>query len=108
VETARCLKHFRTRTKKKMVRVREDYPRIVEKKVAWLDRLDRRLRPYGHEDRCLHIAMCKMQNTAPCLRTGIARDDIKLTYFILFQNGGNYTIFRECVRTLAQRVKSAM
>jgi hypothetical protein len=49
-----------------------------------------------------------MQNTAPCLRTGIARDDIKLTYFILFQNAGNYTIFRECVRTLAQRVKSAM
>jgi hypothetical protein len=52
--------------------------------------------------------MCKMQYTAPCLCTGIARDDIKLTYFILFQNGGDYTIFSECVRSLAQRVKSAM
>jgi hypothetical protein len=52
--------------------------------------------------------MCKMQHTAPCLCTGIACDDIKLTYFILFQNGGDYTIFSECVRSLAQRVKSAI
>jgi hypothetical protein len=91
VKTTCRLKHLSARTKKKMVRVRKDYPRIIKKKIAWLNRLDRGLRPYGHEDWSLHIAMCKMQNTAPCLRTGIARDDIKLTYFILFQNGGNYT-----------------
>jgi hypothetical protein len=95
MQPASRLKHGGSGTKKEMVGIREYYPRIVEKEIPRFDGLDRGLGANGHEHRRLHVAVRKMQNAAPCLRTGIARDNFKPTYFILFQNACNYTTFHE-------------
>ena len=75
-----------------MVRVREDDLRIVGREIAWLERLDGRLRSHRHERGRLHIAMRKVEHATPRLRLGVAGHNLKLTYYFLLQNTADYTI----------------
>jgi hypothetical protein len=65
----------------------------VEQEISRLDGLYSGLCADRHENRSLNIAMSKMQNTAPCLRTDIAGDYVELAYVAFFQNAADYIIY---------------
>ena len=74
VKTARFSDEFGSRTQIEVIRIPQDNPHIERFQIFLAERLDCRLSAHGHKNRCLDLAVRRVEDSSACTRFRILCD----------------------------------